>query len=285
VAGLSSEIIAQASSLGSHENVGAASNLIVGSSIAAAAAGCSLLVSTDGLSGGRDAADADVVLADAGDASADDVQTPDAPAASRRCDAPPAGTIFCEDFDRGFLASSLHCESGTSTLTPDSPASPPNALLLRTTAAGGGCLRDMDLGPIARGVRESFRLRLGDFNGRIHLFSLKVTAGNDTSLLYINVYPDHVALGQGVPASGGGIKYTERATAYRPIPHDQWIDVSVTIAGLDASSRGTLVFDGTTLDDGAPLPFAPGTGDVALGVSYADTPSTVEIDDVLLERL
>lgn len=248
---------------------------------------CTLLIPTGDLHVGPES---DAASSGAGDATvgpgpatdASDAASPaqDAATLARRCDTSPPGLVRCEDFDRGFLPSSVGCAgAGTASLSSSAPFSAPNALELRTPDAASGCNFGVAI-DVQRSARISFRGRFELVGGRIHLMTLRV----GPSFIYMNVYGDHIGLGVAI-AKNSSFTYSEPAMMPFVPRADQWVEASLALEGLDSTPNATLTVNGLVLQSGsAALSFAPGSGYANVGVSRADSPSIVILDDVEIVR-
>jgi hypothetical protein len=259
---------------------------LAGSALAALSA-CSLLIETGGLSGGDGAVDARADgNADASNDGPVDATTDAAP--ERFCSEQADDVLYCEDFDDGFDISLMTCADQTIPVIATSSAwSPPSALELDVVATPGQCYRVVQIGRIATGYAVSFRLRLDAIDGPVRLFNTGVQTTDKRPLLYLQLYPDRIAIGDGHQNGDGFYTFTEPSSSSSPPPLGRWVHVELTIDGLSTTPRSTLRFDGTVIDDGRALSeqWREGEAFVVPGIVITQGTTTLAIDDVLVRRL
>lgn len=263
---------------------GALSTAIAAGSFAAAA--CSALVDTSGLSGGP--ADAALEASSPGDAAPDVVDVPDAADAA---DAADGGGIcdasFCDDFDDGPLGARwTSMDIGTSgVLSLATPAvSAPNSLravlLDALTDDDAYAFVDKDLGP-GKAVRCEFSVFLTTRptdNNHTDLFRIRASGADVKDYqLWFGVTNIDATFREDVFFPDGGCDCPRQDVGPDSFPDARWVRVTVESNFKTATVR----YDGTVVASGSLGGFIPtGRLSVALGVGgYAGHRTDVLFDD------
>lgn len=252
-------------------------------------AGCSLLTSLDGFSGGGDAPG---LLPDGGDAATEGAASPDAAADGGAPGCPLLGT--CLDFDGVDPLSGWEvvADPGAATeVSGDRFVSAPKAL--RTSAGTKSAPRvafvSRNLAATVAHARLSYALYIekAPAAGEIELCILRFTGGGQRSEFYVGVAKAETnAVEQVVPGSGGGID-----SEYHVVPSNltagEWHRVVLEVT-LTGARRLVLSIDGAVAVS-EPLRWAvPGVVSLHAGITYASeatSDATVWIDDLVFEPL
>ncbi len=269
---------------------GAGVAIVAGAAVAITVAGCSLLVSTDGLAS---SADADAGATDAGgsdasvvDANVSDGATEaavDAGDASDSSTGPFCASLtkkpkFCADFDMGTVHDygSLF---GSPTLDLSVSKSAPASLLavVETSDTTRGCSVQTSFTDTPSSVAFSFDVRVDEYDSThdVELVTVNFSsAGNVLCDVNVAVRSNMWTLGEYCEANGtaNGVGSAHRSPAQLQLA--KWTHVDV-VAALAAGGALTLTIDGTKVVDATTEPgFATGKTGIVIGIPYLQTLAT-----------
>jgi hypothetical protein len=256
--------------------------------VLAGAGGCSLLVTTSGLSGDvglTDGGDGSIATSgDAGltDGASSDGPGPDAPVSETGAPSPCSTQhLFCDDFDTG--GSSLGARwdffrqnAGPIVLEPSTFASPPRAL--RATLTPGSGVRVSELRKVVTPQSATTRV---DFDVIVEAptgtFVELDPVGIDISPppanfknhgLAIAMYPTKTVLQYHASPVGGGATTAVETTF--TLPTSKRVHVTMTVDYSAAQPIGTIALDGTPAAQVTMLGTTPSSLEVTLGLIYTE---------------
>ena len=272
--------------------------ICISATLAVAGGACSLLVDTNGLSGGDGGAPladassdapvaSDAALDAAGDARGDASQI-------AFCDAHPGHTL-CFDFDESTALPSYDSSSFDPTLffiDSTTSRSSPHSIAAKYAAGVDSTeylQRDF---PSTRGGLVSWIIDLKftatDLStGQIIPLSthVPVTPGMSDHFFYLQTYLGDFILSEATAPDDGGAPYYTADVLVSPVPNDTWMHVEVTIDGSTGIMKASL--DGVPLADGhAQIGFpSTGTAHVLLGgfAGSLAADSMLHVDNLIVD--
>lgn len=287
---------------------------VAAAAVALLMGGCSLLVSTDGLTNGSaanaGAPDASKSNPDGGpggngthDATTDVVTSLDGSAPARFCESlDPAKKILCEDFDSPNPLAGW-TRQGNPVVDQGSFHSAPSSLLARTPALGSGGKASSNIVFNGTGVHLRVRATWSMFRetnsacAGMNLSSLYYSDGSSYFLTQAQLRADGRVDFQeyGVPGQGGSSNYSNTPSQSGPVVTGRWVRIAM-IVDLGAGPKTvTMTIDGVAQPWLNAFPLVGGYGAQTLnemtyraGITYIDGASgecQVRFDDVALEKL